>query len=43
MLAHLFLNFMLDKDVAYTNFVNFNGYQPPQNEIDPGGSASRRR
>jgi spermidine/putrescine-binding protein len=28
-LAHLFLNYMLDNGVAYSNFVNFNGYQPP--------------
>ena len=34
-LAHLFLNFMLDNSNAYSNFVNFNGYQPPLNEIDP--------
>ena len=35
MLAHLFLNYMLDNGVAYSNFVNFNGYQPPLNEINP--------
>jgi spermidine/putrescine transport system substrate-binding protein len=34
-LAHLFLNYMLENDVAYSNFVDFNGYQPPLNEIDP--------
>jgi spermidine/putrescine transport system substrate-binding protein len=34
-LAHLFLNYMLENGVAYSNFVNFNGYQPPLNEIDP--------
>jgi spermidine/putrescine transport system substrate-binding protein len=34
-LSHLFLNFLLDNGVAYSNFVNFNGYQPPINEIDP--------
>ena len=34
-LAHLFLNWMLDNGVAYSNFVNFNGYQPPLNEIHP--------
>jgi len=28
-LAHTFLNFMLDETNAYDNFVNFNGYQPP--------------
>ena len=34
-LSHLFLNFLLDNGVSYSNFVNFNGYQPPINEIDP--------
>jgi spermidine/putrescine transport system substrate-binding protein len=34
-LAHLFINYMLDNGVAYSNFVDFNGYQPPLNEIDP--------
>jgi len=34
-LAHLFLNFLLDNGVGYSNFVDFNGYQPPLNEIDP--------
>ena len=34
-LAHEFLNFMLDKDVSYSNFVNFNGYQTPLNSINP--------
>jgi spermidine/putrescine transport system substrate-binding protein len=33
-LAHHFLNLMLDSKNAYANFVNFNGYQPPQNDID---------
>ena len=33
-LAHQFINFMLDEKNAYTNFVNFNGYVPPQNGID---------
>ena len=31
MLAHLFLDFMLDETIAYENFINFNGYIPPQN------------
>ncbi len=35
-LAHLWLNFMLENGNAYSNFVDFNGYQPPLNEIDPG-------
>ena len=34
-LAHLFLNYMLDNGVGYKNFVDFNGYQPPFNEIQP--------
>jgi len=34
-LSHLFLNFLLDNGVSYSNFVDFNGYQPPLNEIDP--------
>ncbi len=34
-LAHLFLNFLLDNHWGYKNFVDFNGYQPPLNEIDP--------
>jgi spermidine/putrescine transport system substrate-binding protein len=33
-LAHAFLNFMLDKKNAYDNFAQFNGYTPPQNSID---------
>ena len=33
-LAHAFLNFMLDEKNAYDNFVQFNGYSPPQNTID---------
>ncbi|MEA2779398.1 MAG: spermidine/putrescine transport system substrate-binding protein [Rhodospirillaceae bacterium] len=34
-LAHLWLNFLLDEQVAYSNFVNYTGYQPPQNSITP--------
>ena len=34
-LAHLFLNWMIDNGIANSNFVNFNGYQPPLNEIEP--------
>ena len=34
-LAHLWLNFLLDEDNAYHNFVDYNGYQPPQNSITP--------
>jgi spermidine/putrescine-binding protein len=33
-LAHQFLNFLLDEKNAYDNFVNFVGYTPPQNNID---------
>ena len=33
-LAHHFLNFMLDEQIAYDNFVNFTGYVPPQKAID---------
>ena len=33
-LAHTFINFMLDEKIAYTNFVDFIGYTPPQNGID---------
>jgi spermidine/putrescine transport system substrate-binding protein len=32
-LSHLWLNFLLDEKNAYDNFVNFTGYQPPQNAI----------
>jgi spermidine/putrescine transport system substrate-binding protein len=34
-LSHLFLNYMLDNGVGYKNMVDFNGYQPPFNEIQP--------
>ena len=34
-LSHLWLNYILDNGAAYENFVDFNGYQPPINEIDP--------
>jgi spermidine/putrescine transport system substrate-binding protein len=33
-LAHLFINFMLDEKNAYDNFVNFTGYTPPQTGIE---------
>lgn len=33
-IAHRFLNYMLDNKVAYANFTNFVGYQPPLNSID---------
>jgi spermidine/putrescine transport system substrate-binding protein len=40
-LAHLFLNYMIDNGVGYKNFVDFNGYQPPLNEIQPEGLISK--
>ncbi len=33
-LAHAFLNFLLDEKNAYDNFVQQNGYIPPQKQID---------
>ena len=33
-LAHQFINFLLDEQTAYTNFVDFTGYTPPQNGLD---------
>jgi spermidine/putrescine transport system substrate-binding protein len=33
-LAHEFINFMLDEKNAYTNFINFTGYTPPQKNFD---------
>ncbi len=33
-LAHRFIDFMLNERNAYDNFVNQNGYIPPQNAID---------
>jgi spermidine/putrescine transport system substrate-binding protein len=33
-LGHTFLNFLLDRKNAYDNFVQFNGYAPPQKTID---------
>jgi spermidine/putrescine transport system substrate-binding protein len=35
-LAHEFLNFLLDAEWGYTNFTDWNGYQPPFTSIDPG-------
>jgi spermidine/putrescine transport system substrate-binding protein len=32
-LAHLWLDFLLDNDNAYSNFVDYNGYQPPITSI----------
>ena len=33
-LGHLFMDFLLDYDVAVEN-MSWNGYQPPQNKLDP--------
>jgi spermidine/putrescine transport system substrate-binding protein len=32
-LAHLFMNYILDNTVSYENFAKFNGYQPPLTSI----------
>jgi spermidine/putrescine transport system substrate-binding protein len=40
-LSHLWLNYLLDNGIAYSNFVDFNGYQPPLNEIDPSTLVSK--
>ena len=52
-LAHMFLNFLLEETIAYENFTQFNGYVPPQNGIDaeslvsegldPGDAGAGRR
>jgi spermidine/putrescine transport system substrate-binding protein len=34
-LAHLWLDYIVDSTVATDNFLNFNGYQPPMNSITP--------
>jgi spermidine/putrescine transport system substrate-binding protein len=34
-IAHRFLNYMLDSKVAYENFTGYVGYQPPMIAIDP--------
>lgn len=34
-LAHLWMNFILDEKNAYDNFINFTGYQPPINSVSP--------
>ncbi len=33
-LAHRFMNYLLDPKVAYDNFVGYVGYQPPITKID---------
>jgi spermidine/putrescine transport system substrate-binding protein len=34
-LSHLFLNYLLDNGVSTSNFIDFNGYQPPLNVLEP--------
>lgn len=34
-MAHRFIDYLLDDDVAYENFVGYVGYQPPITAIDP--------
>jgi spermidine/putrescine transport system substrate-binding protein len=34
-LAHHFLNYLLDEKNGYDNFVNYTGYQPPLTALDP--------
>jgi spermidine/putrescine transport system substrate-binding protein len=34
-LAHLWLDYIIDNTVATDNFLDFNGYQPPMNSITP--------
>jgi spermidine/putrescine transport system substrate-binding protein len=33
-IAHRFLNYMMEPQVAYDNFVNYVGYQPPQKSLN---------
>jgi spermidine/putrescine transport system substrate-binding protein len=40
-LAHAFLNFLLAEENAYENFVQFNGYVPPQKALDAETLISR--
>jgi spermidine/putrescine transport system substrate-binding protein len=42
-LAHLWLDFILDEQNAYNNFVNFNGYQPPITSITSDVLAAEKR
>jgi spermidine/putrescine transport system substrate-binding protein len=42
-LAHLWLNFLLDEENAYNNFVDFNGYQPPINSITAESLIANKR
>ena len=40
-IAHRFLNYMLDDKVAYENFAGYVGYQPPLNSIDADQAVRR--
>jgi spermidine/putrescine transport system substrate-binding protein len=42
-LAHMWLNYILDNTVATDNFLNFNGYQPPMNSITPDALVAQGR
>jgi spermidine/putrescine transport system substrate-binding protein len=39
-LAHHFLNYLIDEKHGFDNFVNYNGYQPPFISLDPHGLVS---
>jgi spermidine/putrescine-binding protein len=41
-LAHAFLNFLLDEKSAYDNMVEYVGYSPPQNNIDSASLVTRK-
>ena len=41
-IAHRFLNYMLDNKVAYENFAGYVGYQPPITAIDAQQALRRR-
>ncbi|HWD77204.1 MAG TPA: spermidine/putrescine ABC transporter substrate-binding protein [Solirubrobacteraceae bacterium] len=40
-LAHLWLNYILDDKVGYDNFVNYTGYQPPLKSVTPDTLVSK--
>ena len=42
MIAHRFLNYLLDPKVAYENFVGYVGYQPPLTAIDAERAVRQR-
>ena len=41
MLAHLWLNYLLDENFAYSNFL-YNGYQPPQVSLTVGSLIDKK-